>query len=45
MGGGKGAGQMKMKNRLGGHTNSYHTYGLEESLEGIAAAPLGCQAV
>ena len=29
---------MPMKNRLGGHTNSYHTYGLEESLEGIAAA-------
>src|SRR5258706_7853198 len=29
---------MVMKNRLGGHTNSYHTYSLEESLEGIAAA-------
>jgi L-ribulose-5-phosphate 3-epimerase len=29
---------MKMKNRLGGHTNSYHTYGLEEALEGIASA-------
>jgi len=29
---------MKMKNRLGGHTNSYHTYSLEEALEGIAAA-------
>src|SRR5258708_7784836 len=28
---------MRMKNRLGGHTNSYHTHGLEESLEGIAA--------
>ena len=27
-----------MKNRLGGHTNSYHTYSLEEALEGIAAA-------
>lgn len=29
---------MKLKNRLGGHTNSYHTYGLEDSLKGIAAA-------
>jgi L-ribulose-5-phosphate 3-epimerase len=29
---------MTLKNRLGGHTNSYHTYSLEESLEGIAAA-------
>ena len=29
---------MAYKNRLGGHTNSYHTYSLEESLEGIAAA-------
>lgn len=29
---------MALKNRLGGHTNSYHTYGLEEALEGIAAA-------
>lgn len=29
---------MAMKNRLGGHTNSYHTYSLEEALEGIAAA-------
>lgn len=29
---------MALKNRLGGHTNSYHTYSLEESLEGIAAA-------
>ena len=29
---------MASKNRLGGHTNSYHTYGIEEALEGIAAA-------
>ena len=29
---------MTLKNRLGGHTNSYHTYSLEEALEGIAAA-------
>ncbi len=29
---------MALKNRLGGHTNSYHTYSLEEALEGIAAA-------
>ncbi|CAN5794273.1 hypothetical protein BH10CHL1_BH10CHL1_09920 [soil metagenome] len=29
---------MSMKNRLGGHTNSYHTYSLEEALEGISAA-------
>src|SRR5258708_11720206 len=29
---------MAMKNRLGGHTNSYHGYSLEEALEGIAAA-------
>lgn len=29
---------MAMKNRLGGHTNSYHTYSLEEALEGIDAA-------
>lgn len=29
---------MAMKNRLGGHTNSYHTYNVEEALEGIAAA-------
>jgi sugar phosphate isomerase/epimerase len=29
---------MAMKNRLGGHTNSYHTYSLEEALEGIAGA-------
>lgn len=29
---------MTLKNRLGGHTNSYHTYGLEEALEGIAGA-------
>src|SRR4051794_34378222 len=30
--------RMGYKNRLGGHTNSYHTYGLAEALEGIAAA-------
>jgi L-ribulose-5-phosphate 3-epimerase len=29
---------MGLKNRLGGHTNSYHTYSCEEALEGIAAA-------
>ena len=29
---------MPLRNRLGGHTNSYHTYSLEEALEGIAAA-------
>src|SRR4029079_15839663 len=29
---------MTMKNRLGGNTNSYHTYSVEEALEGIAAA-------
>ena len=29
---------MTYKNRLGGHTNTYHTYSLEEALEGIAAA-------
>jgi sugar phosphate isomerase/epimerase len=29
---------MALKNRLGGHSNSYHTYSLEEALEGIAAA-------
>jgi len=29
---------MALKNRLGGHTNSYHTHSLEDSLEGIAAA-------
>ncbi len=29
---------MTLKNRLGGHTNSYHTYSVEEALEGIAAA-------
>lgn len=29
---------MAYRNRLGGHTNSYHTYSLEEALEGIAAA-------
>ena len=30
--------RMTLKNRLGGHTNSYHTYSIEEALEGIAAA-------
>lgn len=29
---------MKFENRLAGHTNSYHTYGLDDALEGIAAA-------
>jgi L-ribulose-5-phosphate 3-epimerase len=29
---------MAFRNRLGGHSNSYHTYSLEEALEGIAAA-------
>ncbi|MBV9246898.1 MAG: sugar phosphate isomerase/epimerase, partial [Methylobacteriaceae bacterium] len=29
---------MTLKNRLGGHTNSYHGYRLEQALEGIAAA-------
>jgi sugar phosphate isomerase/epimerase len=29
---------MPYKNRLGGHSNSYHTYSVEEALEGIAAA-------
>lgn len=29
---------MAFKNRIGGHTNSYHTYTLDEALEGIAAA-------
>lgn len=29
---------MPLRNRLGGHTNTYHTYSLEEALEGIAAA-------
>lgn len=29
---------MALKNRFAGHTNSYHTYGLDEALEGIAAA-------
>ena len=29
---------MLYKNRLGGHVGSYHTYSLEEALEGIAAA-------
>lgn len=27
-----------MENKLGGHTNSYHTYSLDEALEGIAAS-------
>src|ERR1700722_14435900 len=31
-------GCMAFRNRLGGHSNSYHTYSLEEALEGIAAA-------
>ena len=34
------ASQPRYKNRLGGHTNSYHTYSLEEALEGIAAAQI-----
>jgi len=29
---------MALNNRLGGHTNSYHTYSLDEALAGIAAA-------
>jgi sugar phosphate isomerase/epimerase len=29
---------MALRNWLGGHSNSYHTYSLEEALEGIAAA-------
>jgi L-ribulose-5-phosphate 3-epimerase len=29
---------MALKNRLAGDTNSYHTYSLDEALEGIAAA-------
>jgi L-ribulose-5-phosphate 3-epimerase len=29
---------MALTNRLAGHTNSYHTYSLDEALEGIAAA-------
>ena len=29
---------MAYKNRLGGHTNSYHPYSIEEALTGIAAA-------
>ena len=29
---------MAFRNRLGGRSNSYHTYSLEEALEGIAAA-------
>jgi L-ribulose-5-phosphate 3-epimerase len=31
-------GDVAFRNRLGGHSNSYHTYSLEEALEGIAAA-------
>src|SRR6478736_909498 len=34
----KREGRMALRNRLGGHSNSYHTYSLEEALEGIAAA-------
>ena len=30
-----------MNNILAGHTNSYHTYGLDEALEGIAQAGFG----
>jgi sugar phosphate isomerase/epimerase len=29
---------MTVANRIGGHTNSYHNYSLEQSLEGIAGA-------
>ena len=29
---------MALRNWLGGHSNSYHTFGLEEALEGAAAA-------
>jgi sugar phosphate isomerase/epimerase len=29
---------MAVSNRIGGHTNSYHTYGLEDALEGIGKA-------
>ena len=29
---------MPLSNRLGGHSNSYHTYSLEEALKGIASA-------
>lgn len=31
-----------MTNKLAGHTNSYHTYSLDEALEGIAAAGFSC---
>jgi hypothetical protein len=34
----KREGYMVLRNRLGGHSNSYHSYSLEEALEGIAAA-------
>jgi hypothetical protein len=34
----KREGCMTFRNRLGGHSNSYHTYSLEDALEGIAAA-------
>ena len=27
-----------MQNPLAGHTNTYHTYGLDDALEGIASA-------
>src|SRR4051812_21659700 len=35
---GRRDGTMALSNRLGGHTNSYHTHGVEAALEGIAAA-------
>ena len=31
-----------MTNKLAGHTNSYHTYSLDDALEGIAAAGFSC---
>jgi sugar phosphate isomerase/epimerase len=31
-----------MENHLAGHTNTYHTYGLDEALDGIAAAGFRC---
>jgi L-ribulose-5-phosphate 3-epimerase len=31
-------GRMAFRNRLGGHSNSYHSYTLEDALEGISAA-------
>jgi sugar phosphate isomerase/epimerase len=34
----RGDSALALDNRLGGHSNSYHTYSLEEALEGIAAA-------